>query len=1099
MSDELPEVRTINEVETLDQYMAQYGALLGRQVRDRIKPLHTPGVDPLIPIDSLRTPLPAQHHLITANVRLLRKDKVSDISGQMGTGKAQPLDAMVLTPAGWRSMGSLSVGDSVVDPDGGVATVTGVFPQGEKDVYRVTFTDGSCTECCDDHLWAVRTADSKMKGRPFRVLPLKEIRSSLHLSSTHSGGGKNLRWYIPIAAPVEFVQQELPIDPYLLGVLLGDGCMASKNAVSFSTADGYVADSVSALLPSGIKAVKRTGSPYDYSITTGQRGGVVVNPVLSCIRELGLSGVRSYDKFIPRKYLFSSALQRLALLQGILDTDGSTDGRIRGAIEFNTSSKQLSDDVLSLVRSLGGTATVRERHTTYTHGGEKRRGRLSYRMVIRLPSGVCPFRLPRKESLYRPSLKYGPSRGVKSVEFVGRKECQCISVSSKRSLYVTDDFIVTHNTYIGMMIAHTHANGKPYRGLVFCPPHLVNKWCRELIMTVPGCTAIAVSSWQDLTRLRNRPAPSGPEWWVISQNTAKLGPSWEPAFLQRKVDDGAQNQGYIYCPHCGARIEAEEKETGIMKAVSATELAKRKMDCERCESPLWSWGGNLKRWPGASYVSRQLRGLFDYLIIDEAHQEKGAETAQGNAAGTLISACRKVITLTGTKIGGQADHIRTLSFRLIPHRLVSLGFEWSDYMPFSERYGRIERRVTVKGNTLGKDNRNSRGSSGKTAKFVRPGIMPRLFSDVLISNTSFISLQDVSDDLPVLTESLHPVAMDAELAAEYGRIEQALTQAVSEMAAKGDKRLLGAMLQTLLCYPDLPFGWNEIGYYESDGDGGLSWCPVVKPRSLDQNANRNKEDALIEDCVSERNEGRQVWIFTTMTDKRDVCERLRVKMMCRGLRVMILRAEVKPREREEWIAKWGPKCDVVISHPQLVETGLELFDKGGGHNFCTLIWYLTGYNLFTLRQASARHYRIGQIRECRTKYYFYQGTMQERALTLMGQKLSASQAIEGKFSTEGLVAMSGEDGGSIELELAKSLVDRVSVDATRAWEKITASSMAGVPAVSPAPAPIPVATPIPAPAPLPTRRETILYTPKEKSGQTLIAECFTDRQLALFG
>lgn len=196
------------------------------------------------------------------------------------------------------------------------------------------------------------------------------------------------------------------------------------------------------------------------------------------------------------------------------------------------------------------------------------------------------------------------------------------------------------------------------------------------------------------------------------------------------------------------------------------------------------------------------------------------------------------------------------------------------------------------------------------------------------------------------------------------------------------------------------------------------------------------------DCLAERAEGRQVWVYTTMTDTRDVCERLRIRMMCRGLRVMILRShEVPPKERGEWIAKWGPQCDVIISHPKLVETGVDLFCKRGNHNFCTLWWFLTGFSTFTLRQASSRHFRIGQGKECRTKYGFYTGTMQERAMMLMGQKLSASQALEGRFSTEGLVAMSGEDGGTIEMELAKSLLDRVSVDATRAWDKISSASI----------------------------------------------------------
>jgi hypothetical protein len=604
----------------------------------------------------------------------------------------------------------------------------------------------------------------------------------------------------------------------------------------------------------------------------------------------------------------------------------------------------------------------------------------------------------------------------------------------------------TGKTLIGQLVAHAHAGGAPYRGLVFCPPHLVKKWARELTETIPLCVVHVVDNWADLCRLRSRQAPQGSEWWVISQNTAKLGPSWEPAYATRRVCNGHRNREHIYCPTCTVPLEQEKADTDVPEPLTPADLKRSKKSCENCGSPLWQWAGKVRRWPGASYVSRQLRGVFDYLIIDEAHQEKGANTAQGNAAGTLAASCRKVIAMTGTLIGGQADHLRTLLYRLNPTTQVVRGLEWSAYMPFSERYGRIERRVTRDGKRdYDTDNRCSRGSTGKTAKYVRPGVMPTLFSEHLVGQTIFISLQEVADHLPPLEETLHPIPMDGELQAAYDALESTLTGHVKQMAAKGDRRLLGAMLQALLCYPDKPFGWNEIGYRGREDE----WIPVVSPQNLDPAVVRPKEQALIGECLREKREGRQVWVFTTMTDQRDVCERLRVHLMCSGLRTMILRSSVEPREREAWIQEWGPQCDVVISHPQLVETGLELFDKGGAHNFCTLLWYLTGYNLFTLRQASARAFRIGQQRECRTKFFFYEGTMQARAMTLMGQKLSAAQAIEGKFSSEGLVAMAGEEG-SMEMALAKSLVDKItdSADAVRAWAKVTGAPV--LPPIQPA-------------------------------------------------
>src|SRR5262249_8473744 len=146
---------------------------------------------------------------------------------------------------------------------------------------------------------------------------------------------------------------------------------------------------------------------------------------------------------------------------------------------------------------------------------------------------------------------------------------------------------------------------------------------------------------------------------------------------------------------------------------------------------------------------------------------------------------------------------------------------------------------------------------------------------------------------------------------------------------------------------------------------------------------------------AERDQRRQVWVYTTMTGEKDVADRLAQMFRKAKLRVEVLRSTVELKRREDWIAKHGPKCDVIVSHPKLVETGLDLFDKKGGHNFSTLVFYQTGYNLFTLRQASRRSWRIGQRLPCKVYYLYYEKTMQARAMALMGKKLSAAHAIEG--------------------------------------------------------------------------------------------------------
>jgi hypothetical protein len=439
----------------------------------------------------------------------------------------------------------------------------------------------------------------------------------------------------------------------------------------------------------------------------------------------------------------------------------------------------------------------------------------------------------------------------------------------------------------------------------------------------------------------------------------------------------------------------------------------------------------------ARYIHKKLKGFLDYCIFDEVHDEKSAESAQANALGSLAASCKKVLALTGTLIGGYAEHIRPLLLRLAPTSLVQEGFGWKSAMPFSEEYGRIETKVTTRegGERVSADgNRMSRGSSSSKSKYLRPGIMPTLFGRHLMHNAVFLGLEEVAANLPDFQEIVQGVPMDSEIGPAYQEIDQTMQAVIREMVRTGDRRFLGAMLQTLLAYPDHPFGWEKVGYYDKKGLDVPRFIPVVEPANFDARPLRPKEEALLDIVLDERAQGRQVWVYTTMTGEKDVADRLFKMFQKAHLKAEVLRSTVELKKREEWIARHGPANDVIISHPKLVETGLDLFDKNGGHNFSTLVFYQTGYNLFTLRQASRRAWRIGQRLPCKVYYLYYERTMQARAMALMGKKLSAAHAVEGKFSSDGLVAMGGDDG--IEMALAKSLADQIDEgSATRAWQK----------------------------------------------------------------
>jgi phosphate starvation-inducible PhoH-like protein len=362
-------------------------------------------------------------------------------------GRAQPYFARVLTPTGWRPIGRLRVGDSVIGSNGRPTRVLGIYPRGVRPVFRVTTQDGASTLCCGEHLWAVKTASDKRRGKPARVLETQELAQQLRVA--------HQRLYeVPLLSePVQFPPREVPIEPYALGLMLGDGCMTGKTTPSFSSADGESVYALEAALP---EIELRAKGGYDYVLhhVAGGRGGLrIANPVSVALRELALEGVRSSTKFVPEDYLFNSESVRLGVLQGLLDTDG---GPVRQAgrtcrIQYVTTSERLRDDVVFLVRSLGGVAYWRTRPAkgrspSRVNGRPVEHRADAYVVDIRLPQDIAPFRLRRKRELYEIEGGGRPMRFLESITPAGDQDTLCIRVGAEDSLYVTDDFLLTHNT-----------------------------------------------------------------------------------------------------------------------------------------------------------------------------------------------------------------------------------------------------------------------------------------------------------------------------------------------------------------------------------------------------------------------------------------------------------------------------------------------------------------------------------------------------------------------------------------------------------------------------------------------------------------------------
>ncbi|MGQ0623474.1 MAG: PhoH family protein [Sporichthyaceae bacterium] len=363
-------------------------------------------------------------------------------------GRAHPLTTNVLTPAGFAPIGELQVGDLVIGSDGKPTAVLGVYPQGAQEIFRVSTQDGASTLASGEHLWAVSTRDDVRRNKPRRVLTTTEMRGNLRAAHYH-------RYELPLlSAPAQFYPSLVPMDPYALGLMLGDGCLSGTTTPGFTTTDPELVERLEAGIPD-ITLRRRSTIDYTINRVAGSAAALaVVNPVTALARELGLWGTKSHTKFVPANYLHNASEVQLGVLQGLLDTDG---GPVRQAnrtcrVQYCTTSPQLRDDVLFLVRSLGGVAYWRTRVAEgrkpgFANGRPVPYNHDAFVLDIRLPIGVEPFRLDRKATAYREAGGSGrPMRYIDSIEPAGSADCVCIAVAAADSLYVTEDFLLTHNT-----------------------------------------------------------------------------------------------------------------------------------------------------------------------------------------------------------------------------------------------------------------------------------------------------------------------------------------------------------------------------------------------------------------------------------------------------------------------------------------------------------------------------------------------------------------------------------------------------------------------------------------------------------------------------
>ena len=366
------------------------------------------------------------------------------ISAFPGIGKDVNVETPILTPDGWKKAKDIKVGDYLIGRDGNPTKVLNVFPQGILDKYEITFNDNTKTNCGIDHLWKVsKYIDRKNKEPKWQVLSLKEL---LNDGIVRKYGNKiKSKWKIPLTNPVNFKEQKHIIDPYILGALIGDGYICGQEVEFIEDINNnFISKKIKTLVSNKINFINCTSKNQTcnhFRFLKNTKQNIYRHEIL----RMGLN-VKSGEKFIPKEYLFDSVNNRIKLLHGLMDTDGTS--QVGNRINFCTTSKQLANNIIELIQSLGGMAWCH----AYDRRGRIRKYKsknyitksIDYIVTICL-NNICPFSLPRKAKNWRPT-KF--NKYIVNVKKISPAESVCFTVDNKEGLFLLENYIVTHNTSI---------------------------------------------------------------------------------------------------------------------------------------------------------------------------------------------------------------------------------------------------------------------------------------------------------------------------------------------------------------------------------------------------------------------------------------------------------------------------------------------------------------------------------------------------------------------------------------------------------------------------------------------------------------------------
>lgn len=666
----------------------------------------------------------------------------------------------------------------------------------------------------------------------------------------------------------------------------------------------------------------------------------------------------------------------------------------------------------------------------------------------------------------------------------------------------------TGKTLMGIAAAAVLHHEGYKRTLVIAPPHLVYKWRREIIQTVPNAKVWILNGPDTLRKLLQirlvSEQPEHPEFFILGRVRMRMGFEWRPAHSTRIVGSGhsdsdCQMLRVAACSHCGAVVHDEDN-SPVQIHTASEFLTRRRRACAMCQSPLWTLtrgktpekssrdrlidalrqipsigdktaerlvkhfgeamlagmlednfhnfinlmdddgellfsdrqAKRMERYLGnneisfgqggyqpTEFIKRYLpKGFFGCLLVDEGHEYKNEGSAQGQAMGVLAACASKTILLTGTLMGGYADDLFHLFYRLNPKMMIEDGFSYNERNsigPASNAF-MVSHGVLIERQKEREEgsHRTARGNRDKTSITKGPGFGPKGIMRYVVPYTAFLKLKDIGGNvLPPYVETFIPVPMDEHQKQVYEKqLAVPLRRLLNESLRAGDHSLMGVVLNVLLAWPDCCFRAENV--YHPHRKLLLATAPSL----YSDTEQMPKERKLLEICREQRQRGRRTLVYTTYTGGRDTTARLKVMLEQAGFKVAVLRATVEAVKREDWLADQVERgVDVIITNPELVKTGLDMLE------FPTIVFMQTGYNVYTLQQAARRSWRIGQRVAVEVIFLGYEGSAQEQCLTLMAKKIAVSQSTSGDMPETGLEVLN-QDGDSIEVALAKQLVER---------------------------------------------------------------------------